>query len=62
MGDKKIGGDMSKWYINRSNSAGGKWAVCPPINHDDPLWHTYGGVFASGAEAFAAFAAGAVQQ
>lgn len=57
MGDNKIGGDLSKWYIQRS--ATGRWNVCPPVNHDGPEWWRRGGSFATSAEAFVAYAAGA---
>lgn len=57
--EKKIGDDLSKWLITKKTGISGRWAVCPPINHDDPEWFNKGGLFDSGAEALAAYAAGA---
>lgn len=55
---KGFGEDARKWVITKTRSANGRWDIWPPVNTDDPAWYTRGGVFDTGAEAFAAFAAG----
>jgi hypothetical protein len=51
----RFGADTTKWLIRRRDRDG-RWTVCPPTNI--PGWPYLGGVFSTGAEALAAFAAG----
>jgi hypothetical protein len=53
--EKRIGEDLSKWFISKVR---GVWLVCPPVMTDIPDWHTLGATFTTGDEAHSAFARG----